>query len=100
MTYYEAPEGSYEDSHGSGLMSGALKLVNREASQCLAAPLGQAHRCETPRPVAIFALRRALTAVENASIPSVVVRTYLPPDSHLGVWHTTGIPRGEGHCSL
>src|SRR6266850_3537425 len=41
MTYYAPPEGSYEDSHGYGLMSGALNLASsrgrndpsREASQ-------------------------------------------------------------------
>src|SRR5258708_6113127 len=35
MTYYAPPEGSYEDSHGYGLMSGALKLELLTAS-----PLG------------------------------------------------------------
>jgi hypothetical protein len=31
MTYYAPPEGSYEDSHGYGLMSGALKLAFKKA---------------------------------------------------------------------
>src|SRR6267378_593389 len=40
MTYYAPPEGSYEDSHGYGLMSGVLNLGREQAAAAVGVRAG------------------------------------------------------------